>query len=48
MSPSEIWHALGIQSREQWTLINPLIAAGMIEKNGWQKTDAIACAQTIK
>lgn len=38
MAPSEIWEALGISRQGAMDLINPLVAAGLVEKVGTKKT----------
>jgi Fic family protein len=38
MAPSEIWSALGISRQGAMDVINPLIAAGLVEKVGTKKT----------
>jgi Fic family protein len=38
LSPAEIWSALAISRQGAMDLINPLIAAGLIEKTGGKKT----------
>jgi Fic family protein len=38
MAPSEIWSALGISRQGAMDAINPLIAAGLVEKVGTKKT----------
>jgi Fic family protein len=38
MAPSEIWDALGISRQGAMDLINPLVAAGLVEKVGTKKT----------
>ena len=38
MAPSEIWEALGVSRQGAMNLINPLVAAGLVEKAGTKKT----------
>jgi DNA-binding IclR family transcriptional regulator len=38
MAPGEIWKALGISRQGAMDLLNPLLAAGLVEKTGTRKT----------
>ena len=38
MAPSEIWGALGVSRQGAMNLINPLVAAGLVEKAGTKET----------
>jgi Fic family protein len=38
MTPSEIWKALGVSRQGAMNLLNPLLAAGLVEKVGGKKT----------
>ena len=42
MAPSEIWKALGVSRQGAMDLLNPLLAAGLVEKTGGQKTGRYA------
>jgi Fic family protein len=42
MAPSEIWEALGVSRQGAMDLINPLLAAGLVEKVGTKKTGRYA------
>jgi Fic family protein len=38
MPPAEIWKALGVSRQGAMDLLNPLLAAGLVEKTGGKKT----------
>jgi Fic family protein len=38
MAPAEIWKALGVSRQGAMDLLNPLLEAGLVEKNGGKKT----------
>jgi DNA-binding IclR family transcriptional regulator len=42
MSPGEIWKALDISRQGAMDLLNPLLAAGLVEKTGGKKTGRYA------
>jgi Fic family protein len=42
LSPGEIWKALGISRQGAMDLLNPLLAAGLVEKTGGKKTGRYA------
>lgn len=42
MAPGEIWQALGVSKQGAMDILNPLLAAGLVEKTGTRKTGRYA------
>ena len=42
MAPAEIWAALGVSRQGAMDLLRPLLAAGIVEKTGGNKTGRYA------
>jgi hypothetical protein len=47
MAPAEIWSALDVSKQGAMDLLNPLLEAGLVEKNRRQKDQALHATETV-